>query len=431
MGGSAGETQVKFREYSFAAEEFVVEEITRDGVVLEAGKPANLGAAEDASLERDYFARFVLEKRNWNSMQALAEIARRLHAHPKRFDFAGTKDRNALTVQQCSAFAIQPERLLALEIKDIEILGAWKSKNKVRLGELAGNRFTITLTSENCGTPKVTPSAKKIAAKAKKLRYVFPNYFGSQRFGSMRGNAALVGAALLKKDFEGAVSNYLTFVNEGEREDDARSARERLDKDKSRERFAKALDYFPRFLKYERTLLEHLSRSPRDYAGAFSRFPRHLQLLFVHAVQSELFNDELEARVKAKKLFTPEEGDFYCSRDSLGFPLVGDAKPVDDLKETKALVAGGDAFLVGTLVGSDSQPTATQAKLLKKKKIGVEDFKFSTLPWLSTRGGRRALFAPLLHFTVVEGAPAGAVRVRFALPSGCYATIAVQELLAK
>jgi len=403
VGGSAGETQVKFREYSFAAEEFVVEEITRDGVVLEAGKPANLGAAEDASLERDYFARFVLEKRNWNSMQALAEIARRLHAHPKRFDFAGTKDRNALTVQQCSAFAIQPERLLALEIKDIEILGAWKSKNKVRLGELAGNRFTITLTSENCGTPKVTPSAKKIAAKAKKLRYVFPNYFGSQRFGSMRGNAALVGAALLKKDFE----------------------------DKSRERFAKALDYFPRFLKYERTLLEHLSRSPRDYAGAFSRFPRHLQLLFVHAVQSELFNDELEARVKAKKLFTPEEGDFYCSRDSLGFPLVGDAKPVDDLKETKALVAGGDAFLVGTLVGSDSQPTATQAKLLKKKKIGVEDFKFSTLPWLSTRGGRRALFAPLLHFTVVEGAPAGAVRVRFALPSGCYATIAVQELLAK
>ena len=88
---------MKFREYSFAAEEFVVEEITADGVVLERDKPAGYGSKEDAALERDYFSRFILQKRNWNTMQAIAEIARRLHAHPKRFDFAGTKDRNAVT----------------------------------------------------------------------------------------------------------------------------------------------------------------------------------------------------------------------------------------------------------------------------------------------------------------------------------------------
>jgi tRNA(Glu) U13 pseudouridine synthase TruD len=149
--------------------------------------------------------------------------------------------------------------------------------------------------------------------------------------------------------------------------------------------------------------------------------------LFVHAVQSELFNDELEARAKNKKLFAPVEGDFYCGRDALGFPLVNEAKPVgDEAKEVKALVEKGDAFLVGELVGADSQPTAVQQKLLKKKKLAVEDFRFTTLPWLSTRGGRRPLFAPLLHFEIVGEKP---VRVRFALPSGSYATIAIQELL--
>jgi tRNA pseudouridine13 synthase len=333
-----------------------------------------------------------------------------------------------LTVQLCSAFAIAPERLLALkDVRDIQILGAWKSKEKVRLGDLAGNRFTITLTPANCGKPAVKPSPKKILAKAKKLGYRFPNYFGAQRFGSMRGNAALVGAALLHKDFEAAVENYLAFVAKGEREDDARSAREQLARDKNQNRFAKALDYFPRFLKYERMLLEHLARAPKDFAGAFSRFPRHLQLLFVHAVQSELFNEELEARAKNKKLFAPQEGDFYCGRDALGFPLVNEAKPVgDEAKEVKALVEKGDAFLVGELVGADSQPTAVQQKLLKKKKLAVEDFRFTTLPWLSTRGGRRPLFAPLLHFEIVGEKP---VRVRFALPSGSYATIAIQELL--
>ncbi len=404
-----------------------MEEITSDGLVLENGAPINLGKPEDAQLERDYFSRFVLQKRNWNTMQALAEISRRLRVHPKRFDFAGTKDRNSISTQLCSAFAVPSERLLALnDVRDVRILGAWKSKRKVRLGELAGNRFTITLTKENCGTQ---PNAKKILAKAKKLGFRFPNYFGSQRFGSMRGNAALVGAALLKKDFEEAVNNYLCFVDEGEREDAARAARARLARDKN---YAAALDYFPCFLKYERILLEHLARAPRDYAGAFSRFPRHLQLLFVHALQSEIFNDELEAREKKKALFKPLESDWWCPRNTLGFPDVDKAKPVEDAAdapnagEIAQLVKKGDAFLVGELVGADSKPTPAQEKLLKKKKLSVEDFRFTTLPWLSTRGGRRPLFAPLLHFAVVEENP---VKVRFALSSGCYATIAVQELL--
>ncbi len=119
------------------------------------------------------------------------------------------------------------------------------------------------------------------------------------------------------------------------------------------------------------------------------------------------------------------------------FPDVEQAKPVDGAEnagEVGKLVESGDAFLIWELIGADSHPTPAQEKLLKKHKLSVDEFRFTTLPWLTTRGGRRALFAPLLHFAVVEEKEekeklGDAVKVRFALPSGCYATIAVQELL--
>jgi tRNA pseudouridine13 synthase len=410
---------MRFKKFVFKPLEFVVEEITRDGAVLEVNTPADFGKPEDQALERDYFTHFILQKSGWNTMQALAAIARHLHARANRFDFAGTKDRASLSTQLCSAFALPPQRLLAVRLKDLRVLGAWKARERVRLGDLAGNRFTITLTKQNCG---VTPDAKKIAARAKKLGYRFPNYFGAQRFGSLRANAAAVGFALLRKDFEGAVREYLC-ATQGEKLADAVRARRRLAREND---FAAALKYFPRYLKFERLLLEHLAAAPRDFAGALSRLPRHLQLLFVHAVQSRLFNDELEARVRAGTLFSPEPGDWWCEANELGFPNVGAARPVEDAGEVKKLVAEHKAFLVSELLGADSKPSPSQKKLLEENRLSLEDFRFKTLSWLTTRGGKRVLFAPLEGFKVLSEEP---VRLRFSLPSGSYATIALQELL--
>jgi len=369
--------------FDFKPEEFIVEEITQDGVVLELDKKFDLGNAEDASLERDYFTRFVLQKREWNTMNALAEIARRLHVKQSRFDFAGTKDRNAITTQLCSAFAIQPERLLSVRVKDVQINGAWKAREKVKLGNLQGNRFTITITKENCG---VDADAQRILAKAQSHDFLFPNFFGQQRFGSLRGNSHLVGKLLLKQDLCEAAMVFIAGEGTGEKEKDSVDARKQL---RETQDFTAALESFPRYLKYERLMLEHLAQNSNDFAGAFQKLPRTLSLMFIHAFQSFLFNEMLAERLKENREWSEEEQ--------------------------------------GMLIGSESTLGEKEEKILEREGLEKEEFKMRALSFLSSKGGLRPFFARLKNFELIEENP---VRLRFLLDSGCYATTALEFLLA-
>ncbi len=407
--------------FDFKPEEFIVEEITLDGTLLELSKQINLGKAEDQVLERDYFTHFVLEKRNWNTMQALQAISRLLHVKPKRFDFAGTKDRNALTTQLCSAFCIPPQRITSARLKDMAVNGAWKSREKMRLGDLAGNRFTITLTEENCG---LDANARAIEEKLAANNFLYPNFFGAQRFGSLRKNTAIVGRFLIQGDFAGAVENYLTDSS-GEKDEVAVQARARLAKEKN---YAQALEYFPQYLKYERMLLEHLAACPNDYAGALSRFPRHLQLMFVHAFQSQLFNDYLTTRLE-KGVNYVEENDFFVQADALGFPTDEVKKTgVDESRESvEEKVREKKAFACGQLIGSQSVLREDELKLLEKHGVRQEQFVFKTMPWLSSRGNFRPLFAPVKNFAAVGEKPCV---IRFELASGCYATALLEFILS-
>lgn len=402
--------------FRFAPEEFVVEEILSDGTVLEVDKPYK---AKD---EPGKFARFVLQKRRWNTMQALTALARELRVSSKRFNFAGTKDRNSISTQLCSVFGMMPAEVEKARVKDITILGAWNAAEKVRLGHLAGNRFTITLTEANCGK---NPIAEELEEKAKELGGRVPNYFGEQRFGSLRKNTHLVGKLIIQGKLKEAVMNYLTFVDGGE-DEESRKAREKLAEEKD---FAKALTAYPLFLKYERTMISHLNAYGKDYAGALRKLPRTLQLMFIHAYQSWLFNQLLDARLEGGKLFEAKKGDWWCKADKLGFPATGEAEEIPSAKkagEVTKLAAKGKAFLMGHLVGYETEPTPEEKALLKKEGVGPKDFQLSELPELSSKGSMRPLFVPLVGFEVVGRDP---VKVRFSLSAGAYATVALRELL--
>ncbi|MFA6048803.1 MAG: tRNA pseudouridine(13) synthase TruD [Candidatus Micrarchaeia archaeon] len=390
------------QKFDFSPEEFIVEEIAQNGVVLEVGRQFSAGDFEElrtaksdaATLEQNagmhrgqWFSWFVLEKREWNTSQALGSIGARMGVSKKRFDCAGNKDRNAVTVQLCSGFAIEPARILGVRVKDVKINGAFLASSKVRLGDLQGNRFTITLNEKNCGK---NPDADAIAEKARSSNYMFPNFFGSQRFGSLRSNTAQVGELLLKNDLEGAVMNYLCFVGgeeaDSERETGATDARKMLETERD---FEKALSYFPKHLKFERELLAHLAKSPRDFAGALRLFPRHVLLLFVHAFQSQLFNEQLDARIA--------EG----------------VAPQEDIP--------------GKILGYDSELDAEEKSLLDSRGISIGDFKVRSFPEISCKGTVRPLFAKLRDFEVLQKEPAV---LRFSLPAGSYATVALEHLLS-
>lgn len=392
--------------FSFQPEEFIVEEILPDGTILELGK----------KIERSgegKFCHFVLEKRLWNTSQALMGIARYLRVSHRKFNSAGAKDRNALTVQLCSAFGLTPSQLLSVDVKDIKINGAWLANNKVELGELLGNRFTITLTAENCGKAITSQEVEK---NTERMNYAFPNYFGSQRFGSLRRNSHLVGKLILQQQWRDAVMNFLTYTDEMERDKDSREARKKLAEEQD---FQKALEYYPRHLKFERTLIGYLAQKPTDFVGGLRKLPRHTLLIFVHAFQSQLFNECLRQREENED-FAIHKGDYFCPAEPLfGFPVVEKAQKAEKSSE--------NGLLLLPLVGSETEVGEAEKKVLAKEGIEQLQFKIKGMPELSSKGTFRPALAPIAKFEIMS--EMGENVVRFCLPAGSYATVALAALL--
>ena len=136
---------------------------------------------------------FVLYKENKDTMDAINLLAKLLRLNTKSFAYAGTKDRRAVTVQQVSTYKVTAERLQALNktLKNL-CLGDFRyAKEPLRLGDLSGNHFIITLRN-------VTGTDEEIAAAMSSLEHDgFINYYGLQRFGSTSIPTHHIGKCLL------------------------------------------------------------------------------------------------------------------------------------------------------------------------------------------------------------------------------------------
>ncbi|MEM4361972.1 MAG: tRNA pseudouridine(13) synthase TruD [Candidatus Anstonellales archaeon] len=377
-------------EIKSSPEDFVVEEILPDGTVLEIDKKINFSDSGEK------FLHFVLQKRNFTTEKAIKTIARDLRISPKRFNYAGNKDRIAVTTQRVSVFGVRKEELFSKNLTDIKINGAWYEDEKVRLGELLGNRFKIKI--------KNAKNTKNIEYIYSELEGKFPNYFGGQRFGSSRKNTHKIGLAILKNRFDEAAGIFLTDA-EGEKNEKAVEARTRL---KEEQNFSKALRYFPKHLHLERKLLEHLAKNPNDFVNAFRKLPRFTLLLFVHAFQSHLFNLELSERIKNNDL-EAKQNEYCCGENFYGFP---------DMERKQKT-----GWLVMNVVGYDSELNEYEKELLGEFEIERENFKVRSFPEISSRGSKRTAFSPFKDFYFSNSV------FHFSLPKGSYATSALREFL--
>ncbi|MCX6768341.1 MAG: tRNA pseudouridine(13) synthase TruD [Candidatus Micrarchaeota archaeon] len=381
-------------EIKFDAESFLVEEIMLDGTVLERGKKV-----ERESTDGKY-SHFVVEKRDWTTAAAVKEISKRLYVGQSRFDYAGTKDKTAVSVQLVSVFDIPPERIMGVRAKDISILGAWKAAEKVKMGDLLGNRFTIGWRGSAEG--ENAEAEERVNSIHLELGGRFPNYFGPQRFGSTRHNTHIIGEMMVARQFEEAAMEFLC-ATEGEKNEKSVEARKALAEHMD---FARALNEFPKHLRPERTMLTWLAKSANDFIGAFRQLPRPTLLMFVHAFQSYLFNEMVSERVKEGEM-APEEGEYFCA-EKAGFPVL----------EEK-----GDSWLCGRIVGYETKPNAREQEILDRHGISQRDFKIKSIPEISSKGAYRTLLAPYVDFSFTES------KFRFSLPSGSYATSLLREFM--
>lgn len=379
-------------------EDFIVREITSKGITLEQGRKYTSMELKEEELPEGKFTTFVLEKRNWDTIRALLTIAKRLGRGRKSIGYAGTKDKQSISVQLGCIYGIDPNSLQSVSIRDIKINGAWKS-GELLLGSNLGNSFTTKV--KNIHNPE------KVDAIIEDLGGLFPNYFDRQRFG-FRLNNAKIGLAILNNNFEDAVITFLTDTS-NETDPESNEARRRLNEERD---FKGALSYFPMHLRYERTLIDYLSRQ-ENFANALRNMPRGLTIMFIHAVEALIFNASLEERINQKDFATG----FYCKQNFYGFP------DVDAITESK------DAFALVPIIGYETEEKQIgdyEKGLMEKLGISKDSFKIKSLPELSMRGSFRPILSPFKDFS--KEIHEDQASLGFALPSGSYATIFLREI---
>jgi len=356
-------------------------------------------------------------------------IASNLHISRRAVMFAGTKDKRAITTQ---LFCINapPEAVLSLSIPDVEVLSAYRSRRKIEIGDLIGNRFRIFLSDVVVDEGELKRNLGSVTAKIDS-EGGFPAFFGVQRFGAQRPVTHIVGRYIVKGDFRGAVHAYTGNPSDREAED-VREARRFVD---DTEDYAAALKIYPRHLTFEREMLEHLAAQPGDYAGALKRLPKNLLMMFVHAYQAYMFNLAVSERIgRGIGLAEPDVGEIIIPIDRNDLPY--HERPMTVTEANRELMARRikerRGFISSVLFGSESEFSGgrmgeIEREIVEKEGLKREDFIIPQIREISSKGHRREILAPVsgLKWKVEDGG----VWFEFELTKGNYATVLLREYM--
>ena len=356
---------------------------------------------------------FLLEKRGLNTVQAVHDIAFALDRPRRDFGYAGMKDARAVTRQWISIEHCPPEALQQLQIPRLQIREVTRHRNKIKLGHLRGNRFTIRVRKT------ATDRLRELQEALEQLvQRGVPNYFGPQRFG-MRGDNADVGYAVLKDDYQRVLD--LVLGKPGAQDfGEILRARQLYDEGK----YEQARNRWPGMFRDQRRALKILAQTGKA-KRAFLAFDRDSLRFYVSAYQSALFN-----RVVAQRLVT---GLDKLLLGDLAFRHIGGAVfRVEDVAKEQPRADVFEISPSGPLFGlrmtaANGAPGELEEKILVDAGVTLADFASRTV---RAPGGRRPLrFCPTgaqVQLGADERGPY--FELQFELPRGSYATALLREL---
>ncbi|KPN30377.1 putative tRNA pseudouridine synthase D [Halolamina pelagica] len=368
----------------------------------------------------------------------------------ERVDWAGTKDKYAVTTQLFSVYDAEPEAVPEIRDAEVEIVG--RAGRHLSYGDLAGNAFDITVRDpEHPETADaITDQLRAFAGGRDGDRIGVPNVFGHQRFGSRRPVTHEVGLAIVRREWREAVLTYAGNPYEPE-PDDTREARAVVDEQAASDDpdWGACLDVMPRKLGYERSMLHRLQErgagtgdadpgaddEPDDpWRHALEAVPSNLQRLFVNAAQSYAFNRILSERLdRGLPFHEPVPGDVCCFADT-GIDAVRKPDPdrLQHATEDRVDVLSrhcqrGRAFVTAPLIGTGTEFANGEPGEIERAvfdDLGLKPSLFDLPGNFESTGTRRAILVDT-EMTVSSDP----LTFEFALPSGSYATTVLREYL--
>ncbi len=279
---------------------------------------------------------------------------------------AGLKDRRAVTRQWISvpARGVDPDRL---DDPRVQVLRAERHGNKLRTGHLAGNRFVVRLRELEGDRNTL---AGRVAAKLASIRERgMPNFYGEQRMG--HGGSTLAAGWALGAGHDGRVR----------------------------------------------------VRTPDGVVHQLHLRDRSLRRLAASALQSELFNRVVAARLAAGTLDRVLLGDL-CQKTDTGGSFV-----TDDPVREQGRLERGEVAITGPMWGPKMMRPAAEVAALEERTLveaGLSEGLFRTLGSLATGTRRAIVIRPgELEATLDDDG----LLLRFTLPAGSFATVLMHEFM--
>ncbi|MCS7135963.1 MAG: tRNA pseudouridine(13) synthase TruD [Nitrososphaerota archaeon] len=406
--------------------DFMVWEVLKDG--------SDAKSMFETSFSTNRYGKFlvcVLHKVDVDTISTLSLISRLIGVKPREVGICGIKDRRACSWQ---FITIPNKRTLDLNETVQLTERVWLRRVSTRdfklsSGELYRNMFEIKISKLRLDGHLAAALMGKTIEELK-LKGA-PNFFGHQRFGVSRPITHVIGKlivkGMLKEAVEEFIMDYTTFEPKVIREARMKLAESWNPKD--------ALRYLPKRLFYERAMAKCLEKNPQDYVGAFRRLPLRLRRLFVEAYSSYIFNKCLSKLLAGNsELLMPSTGDLVIELDIHGSPT---CRPFilhsGALPRALSLAQAGKLSTLIPVPGyrvrlPNNEKRDVLEEVLEEEDVKLEDFTCRALPEAASVGSYRAIVMPSWEFKTYNVGE-DYLWVRLSLPSGCYATVLLRELM--
>jgi tRNA pseudouridine13 synthase len=365
------------------------------------------------SSEKDEHTIFLLQKQEIDTFDALRRIARQLRLSLFEVGYAGLKDKHAVARQYISI----PTRYNVQGMKQdsLELTFVGYSRKKIKIGDLAANRFLIIARDiQKNELDDISLRAKTIATSG------VPNYFDSQRFGSVI-DKVFIGKEVILKNYEKAVKQYLTAYQKSEPKKTKNEKRRILScwNDLSTVRvFNKA---------FSLVIKEYLKT--KDYCAAYQKIPAHLREMYVNAYQSYLWNECVKAILRS----SVEKKNLYSVEYSIGSLTF-----FTNLSEQERGNIPRTFLTISDQMTVPNDERKIIESVLAKEGLMVADFKIEdeTGNFFKTRARQVLLFPQEFSLGKPEQDELNRkgtserykTKVSFSLPKGSYATVVTKRL---
>lgn len=268
-------------------EDFVVEEISADGSLVDINNETE-SEAGDLELKQNFKATLV--QNNTGTLEVVKKISKQLSIPETSIQYAGIKDNDALTAQRITIQGVSFNELKSLNCDSFYLKNIEQSNNKLKIGELSGNRFSlfVRLDQNKFDKAELEKNIKEVQDKG------FYNFYYSQRFGTVgRDNNHTLARLVIQKKYSEALFKFLTeppktcfkfmtpiFNEVKENFGDWKKIKEILSK-------------YPDNFSKELEVVGYLIDNPEDHLGAISKEIRFWMLGFA----SWLFNMKLSSYI--------------------------------------------------------------------------------------------------------------------------------------